>query len=100
MKTTIILEIEHKKDLPSRVPLVDIIAQRTYGYIYSQGCEVGVTARLQAVPAIRCVGHGAGPSGDQNRSDCTDCARRLAPRAGAQLMVPPEEFPCPERIAA
>lgn len=47
----------------------------------------------------RCLGHGAGPSGHQNRADCVNCARRLAPRAGASLMEPPQEFPCPLRIA-
>jgi hypothetical protein len=51
----------------------------------------------------RCEGHGAGPSGHQNRMDCHNCMRRLAPRpAGALLtyMEPPKEFPCPLRIAA
>lgn len=47
----------------------------------------------------RCLGHGAGPSGHQNRMDCANCARRLAPRAGdVAFMKPPEEFPCPARI--
>ena len=48
----------------------------------------------------RCPGHGAGPSGHQNRSDCVNCARRLAPRPAGQVwyLEPPIEFPCPERI--
>lgn len=47
----------------------------------------------------RCQGHGAGPSGHQNRMDCAHCARRLAPRpAGVPWMEAPKEFPCPERI--
>lgn len=47
----------------------------------------------------RCLGHGAGPSGHQNRMDCANCLRRVAPRAGAlPWMTPPEEFPCPSRI--
>jgi hypothetical protein len=49
----------------------------------------------------RCQGHGAGPSGHQNRADCVNCERRLAPRpAGIDLvwMDPPKEFPCPMRI--
>lgn len=49
----------------------------------------------------RCLGHGAGPSGHQNRMDCQNCARRLAPRGGyVSFMAAPKEFPCPERIAA
>jgi hypothetical protein len=47
----------------------------------------------------RCIGHGAGPSGHQNRADCVNCARRLAPRhRGVVYMEPPKEFPCPQRI--
>lgn len=50
----------------------------------------------------RCLGHGAGPSGHQNRADCVNCARRLAPRAGGSVsfIAPPPEFPCPTRIPA
>lgn len=50
----------------------------------------------------RCLGHGAGPSGHQNRMDCQNCQRRLAPRpSGFPLswVEPPKEFPCPLRIA-
>jgi hypothetical protein len=49
----------------------------------------------------RCIGHGAGPSGHQNRVDCQNCQRRTAPRpAGMHSQVePPKEFPCPIRIA-
>jgi hypothetical protein len=49
----------------------------------------------------RCLGHGAGPSGHQNRVDCVNCLRRLAPRpSGIDLswIEPPKEFPCPLRI--
>ena len=46
MKTVIELEIEHRKDLPSRTPVTDVIAQRVYGYLYSQGVEAGVTAKV------------------------------------------------------
>jgi hypothetical protein len=47
----------------------------------------------------RCLGHGAGPSGHQNRVDCQNCARRLAPRPDPTWFVePPKEFPCPLRI--
>lgn len=49
----------------------------------------------------RCLGHGAGPQGFQNRVDCQNCQRRLAPRpSGVPLdfMEPPAEFPCPNRI--
>jgi hypothetical protein len=50
----------------------------------------------------RCLGHGAGPSGHQNRADCVNCLRRLAPRPSGvplQWIDPPKEYPCPERVA-
>jgi len=48
----------------------------------------------------RCKGHGAGPSGHQNRADCVSCARRLAfaPDGLVRWMEPVKEFPCPEKI--
>jgi hypothetical protein len=48
----------------------------------------------------RCMGHGAGPGGWQVRVECSNCARRLAPRAGdVPWMEPPTEtFPCPAHI--
>ncbi len=47
----------------------------------------------------RCLGHGAGPGGWQNRADCVNCIRRLAPRHGhVVFMDPPKEFPCPQKI--
>jgi hypothetical protein len=47
----------------------------------------------------RCIGHGAGASGHQNAQECSDCARRLAPRPlGTQYIEPPREVPCPQRI--
>jgi hypothetical protein len=47
----------------------------------------------------RCLGHGAGPTGHQTRSDCVNCVRRLAPRpAGVEFVELPAEFPCPKRI--
>lgn len=46
MKTVIELEIEHQKDLPSRAPVTDVIAQRVYGYLYANGVEAGVTAKV------------------------------------------------------
>lgn len=50
----------------------------------------------------RCEGHGAGPSGHQNRADCVNCMRRLAPRPYGlvEYLEPPAEFPCPVRIPA
>jgi hypothetical protein len=48
-KTTIVLTIEHKKPLPEGA--ADLIAQRFYGWAYSQGCEVGVTASL-GLPSV------------------------------------------------
>jgi hypothetical protein len=54
---------------------------------------------MLALDVARCVGHGAGASGHQNRLDCSDCARRLAPRPyGTQYVEPPREMPCPLRI--
>jgi hypothetical protein len=56
---------------------------------------------MLAYDIARCSGHGAGPSGHQNRADCVNCQRRLAPRpSGVRLvfMSPPKEFPCPMRI--
>lgn len=49
---------------------------------------------------MRCIGQGAGPSGHQNRADCVNCERRLAPRPSGQVeyIEPPKEFPCPMRI--
>lgn len=47
----------------------------------------------------RCPGHGAGPSGHQHREGCSDCLRRVAPRAGdVPWMDAPEAYPCPSRI--
>lgn len=47
-KTTITLEITHKKPLPEkRVPLTDEIANRVYSFCYANGCEVGVIARVE-----------------------------------------------------
>ena len=40
------MTIEHKKQLPDKTPVTDILAQRLYGYLFSQGHEVGVEARL------------------------------------------------------
>jgi hypothetical protein len=46
VKTIVILTIEHKRPLPDKVPVTDVIAERTYKYLYSQGVEVGVRASL------------------------------------------------------
>jgi hypothetical protein len=49
----------------------------------------------------RCLGHGAGASGHQNRADCVNCARRLAPRPSGftTYIEAPKEFPCPMRLS-
>lgn len=47
MKTLIVLEIDHRKPLPEKTPITDVIAQRLYGYLYSQGVEAGVQARIE-----------------------------------------------------
>ena len=48
----------------------------------------------------RCLGHGAGASGHQNRVDCQNCERRTShrPAGQTQYIEPPKEFPCPMRI--
>jgi hypothetical protein len=50
--------------------------------------------------SARCVGHGVGPSGHQNRADCVNCVRRTAPRPAGDtwFMDPPVAFPCPMKI--
>lgn len=48
----------------------------------------------------RCEGQSAGASGHQVRVDCVECERRLAPRAGYELIDPPKDWPCPKRIPA
>ncbi len=50
MKTVIVLEIEHTKPLPNKTPLTDVVSQRVYGYLYSQGVEAGVRAALAQMP--------------------------------------------------
>jgi hypothetical protein len=46
VKTIVILTIEHKKPLPSKVPITDAISERVYNYCFAQGVEVGVRASL------------------------------------------------------
>lgn len=46
MKTILILTIEHKKPLPVKTPITDVVAERTYNFLYAQGCEAGVRAVL------------------------------------------------------
>lgn len=103
MKTTILLEVEHSKPLPA--DHVGSVERHFYTWAYAKGCEVDVNAKaIRAVNDMtRCLGHGAGASGHQNRVDCVNCQRRLAPRpAGVPLsyMEPPSEFPCSMRIPA
>lgn len=49
MKTVIIIEITHEKPLPAKIQdtLTDTIASRVYGYLYAQGAQVGVTAKIE-----------------------------------------------------
>jgi hypothetical protein len=47
-ETVIVLRIQHKKPLPKDA--TDAIAQRFYGWAYSQGVEVGVSATLAQRP--------------------------------------------------
>lgn len=46
-KTFIVVEIDHKKPFPEKTPITDVVAQRIYGYLYSQGVEAGVQARIE-----------------------------------------------------
>jgi hypothetical protein len=43
-ETVIVLKVTHKKDLPKDA--TDVIANRVYGWCYSQGVEVSVTATV------------------------------------------------------
>lgn len=49
LKTVIIIEITHEKPLPAKIQdtLTDTIASRVYGYLYAQGAQVGVTAKVE-----------------------------------------------------
>jgi hypothetical protein len=46
VKTIVILTIEHIKPLPAKTPITDVISERTYNFLYAQGCEAGVRASL------------------------------------------------------
>jgi hypothetical protein len=46
MKTEILVTITHAKPLPDKMPITDIVAQRIYSFIYANGVEVGVDARI------------------------------------------------------
>jgi hypothetical protein len=49
MKETLItLKIRHRKNLPALT--TDVLAQRAYAWLYSQGVEVGVTASIVVYP--------------------------------------------------
>ena len=45
-ETLLIVKITHKKPLPKRVDITDIVSDRLYGYLFSQGCEASVRASL------------------------------------------------------
>lgn len=46
MKTTIQIEIEHAKPLPTKTPITDVVADRTYNYLFANGSQVGVRVML------------------------------------------------------
>jgi hypothetical protein len=48
MKTVLIVEIDHQKPLPVKLDLTDAASQRIYGWLYSQGVEAGVKAKVCA----------------------------------------------------
>jgi hypothetical protein len=47
-ETILTIKLTHKKELPPN--LTDEVAQRTYMYLYSRGCESGVQATLATLP--------------------------------------------------
>jgi hypothetical protein len=57
VKTILIVEIEHQKPLPVKLDLTDAASQRIYGWLYSNGVEAGVKARL-TVETTRDAGQG------------------------------------------
>ena len=46
MQTQILVTIDHKKPLPDQAPVLDILAQRLYGYLSAHDCLSDVEARL------------------------------------------------------
>jgi hypothetical protein len=46
VKTILILTIDHKKPLPTKVPITDVASERLYNYLYAQGVEAGVRASV------------------------------------------------------
>jgi hypothetical protein len=46
VKTILIVTLEHSKPLPDKTPITDVVGQRLYAYLYSQGVEAGVRASL------------------------------------------------------
>lgn len=105
MQTQYLVTVTHHKSLPADA--AGEIERKVYGWCYAKGVEVNVTAKLHEVQKflpleeLRCIGHGSGASGHQNRVDCVHCLRRLAPRpSGVRYLPLPMEFPCPQRIGA
>jgi hypothetical protein len=47
-ETLIVLKVSHKKPLPKDA--TDMIAQRAYSWLYSQGVEAGVIATISEPP--------------------------------------------------
>jgi hypothetical protein len=39
--------IRHRKPLPASIDITDLVAQRVYGWMYSQGVEGDVTATVE-----------------------------------------------------
>lgn len=46
MRTMLVVEITHRKPLPAPLDVTDVLMQRTYGGLHSQGCEAGVKVVL------------------------------------------------------
>ena len=51
MKTYLLVEIEHRKPLPAKQPITDVLSQRIYMYLYAAGVEASVKASLVNLPA-------------------------------------------------
>jgi hypothetical protein len=46
VRTILILTIEHKKPLPTKAPITDVVSERIYNYLYAQGVEASVRASI------------------------------------------------------
>lgn len=45
-ETLLIVKITHKRPLPQRMDITDVVSERTYNWLYANGCEASVRASL------------------------------------------------------